>query len=270
MKKLLFFVLVLLLYSCHQEENKPTAPNNVIPNAIKDIDGNSYDAVVIGQQTWMLQNLRTKKYADGTPITYMYDPSDPSDYPICTSPGETSYMSSENSYPPNANISTGLLYNWLAAVNCSNSSNTVPSHVQGACPNGWHIPSKAEWQQLVDYVESMTVCDCGLRHIAKSLSSVDTWRHSGVGCSPGNSTSSNNNSGFNAIAAGRMLSRDEAAGIYNYDFSYSANYWSCTKEKVNSTYVDSTPCSFKLEYNYPSVALDNSSFTYLSVRCIKD
>jgi hypothetical protein len=38
------------------------------PNAIQDYDDNWYDAVVLGDQVWLAQNLRTTHYADGTPI----------------------------------------------------------------------------------------------------------------------------------------------------------------------------------------------------------
>ena len=44
----------------------PTA--DVIYNAVTDYDGNSYDAVRIGNQVWMASNLRTTRYANGDAI----------------------------------------------------------------------------------------------------------------------------------------------------------------------------------------------------------
>ena len=52
----------------------------------------------------------------------------------------------------------GVLYNWYGAMDQENaqggSADAVPSGVQGICPAGWHLPSKAEWQVLEDYVAS--------------------------------------------------------------------------------------------------------------------
>ncbi|MDV7400220.1 FISUMP domain-containing protein, partial [Arthrospira platensis SPKY1] len=48
----------------------------------------------------------------------------------------------------------GGLYTWYTLMNGSSSSNSNPSGVQGICPTGWHVPSDAEWTQLVDFLES--------------------------------------------------------------------------------------------------------------------
>lgn len=112
----------------------------VIRNAVKDIDGNKYDAVKIGNQVWMASNLRTTRYADGTAIplgeigTYSF--TEPYHYV------SGSYGSNEENM---VNVSTyGLLYNWKAVMWNWSSSNTNPSGVQGICPTGWHVPSDAE------------------------------------------------------------------------------------------------------------------------------
>ena len=70
----------ILLLSCNREEinnNGNTDDGNqeepslehYLPDAVVDIDGNSYDAVRIGDQVWMAENLRTTRYADGTTIS---------------------------------------------------------------------------------------------------------------------------------------------------------------------------------------------------------
>jgi uncharacterized protein (TIGR02145 family) len=46
----------------------------------------------------------------------------------------------------------GRLYDWNEAVNGAASNLTTPSGVQGVCPDGWHLPSDAEWTELTDYV----------------------------------------------------------------------------------------------------------------------
>ena len=97
---------------------------------VTDIDGNVYQTVQIGNQVWMAENLRTTHYADGSPIdgVYTYD------------------SDSENA------INYGKLYTWDAVMNGESSSDSNPSGVQGVCPDGWHVPSDAEWTELSDYI----------------------------------------------------------------------------------------------------------------------
>ncbi len=98
-------------------------------STITDVDGNIYNTVLIGTQCWMKENLKTTHDAAGNSITrYCYD-------------NNTGYC---NLY--------GGLYSWATMMNGAGSSNINPSGVQGICPTGWHVPSDAEWTQLVDYV----------------------------------------------------------------------------------------------------------------------
>lgn len=111
-------------------------------NTMMDIDGNVYKTVQIGLQCWMKENLRTTRYADGTVI------------PI----GYIRYHDVAHRYSPFGMESLasryGWLYNWPAVMHGDSTSNTNPSGVQGICPNGWHVPSMEEWQQLRQYLRS--------------------------------------------------------------------------------------------------------------------
>jgi len=95
---------------------------------VTDYDGNVYETVTIGSQTWTKENLRSIHYADGTLIeeVYVYDDNE-----------------------SNAAI-FGRLYTWNAVSNTGKS-------VQGICPEGWHIPSKSECETLIDYLGGITV-----------------------------------------------------------------------------------------------------------------
>ena len=94
-------------------------------------DGQIYTTVQIGDQCWMAENLNIAQDSSGNPITkYCYN-NDPT---YC------------DHY--------GGLYNWNTIMNGEASSGTNPSGVQGICPNDWHMPSDAEWTELVDYVVS--------------------------------------------------------------------------------------------------------------------
>jgi uncharacterized protein (TIGR02145 family) len=117
-----------------------------IPPPVTDIDGNVYNTVQIGTQTWMAENLRTTRYADGTPIEL-----------ISNTDGWTLQSSSSKGFCYyNDDISNakkyGAYYNWAAAMNGANESWLNPSGVQGVCPTGWHMPSEPEWNTMEQYV----------------------------------------------------------------------------------------------------------------------
>lgn len=105
------------------------------PPQLTDIDGNVYNTVQIGTQTWMAENLRTTKYADGTPINGISEKF-------------FSYYNDDISYASKY----GAYYNWAAAMNGASESWLNPSSVQGVCPAGWHMPSEPEWNTMEQYV----------------------------------------------------------------------------------------------------------------------
>ncbi|MCL2220007.1 MAG: hypothetical protein FWC23_07940, partial [Chitinispirillia bacterium] len=96
-------------------------------------DGKTYRTVKIGTQTWMAQNLNYDVPGVDTDVCYNNSPDSCAKY--------------------------GRLYDWATVMglpsSCNNSScaSEVQSKHQGICPNGWHIPSRAEWDTLVRYVD---------------------------------------------------------------------------------------------------------------------
>ncbi len=100
---------------------------------VTDTDGNVYNTVLIGDQCWMKENLRTTKYRNGTTIE---NPTGNSDWQNNTT-GAYAWYENDISWKD----SYGALYNWHAVNNTS-----------GLCPTGWHVPSDAEWTQLVNYM----------------------------------------------------------------------------------------------------------------------
>jgi uncharacterized protein (TIGR02145 family) len=98
---------------------------------VTDFDGNVYVTVLVGNQCWMKENLKSNHDASGNYITrFCYDNN-----------------------TTNCELYGGL-YIWYTLMNGDGSSNGNPSGVQGICPTGWHVPSDSEWKQLVDYVVS--------------------------------------------------------------------------------------------------------------------
>ena len=213
---------------------------------VTDIDNNTYYTVKIGNQCWMKENLRTTRYANGVNIPM----------------GSTlSYTGSYRYEPDNdsSNVSTyGYLYNWPAVMHGASSSSANPSGVQGICPNGWHVPSDAEWTQLTDYVRSQTQYQCN-NSIAKALASTIGWNSSTETCAVGNNPSANNATGFSVLPAGR---RDYS--VY-HNFGNFAYIWSATEEYNDRAYVRTIFYYNSFEDRY--FEFKNYGF---SVRCVRD
>lgn len=227
---------------------------DVIRNAVKDIDGNKYDAVKIGNQVWMASNLRTTRYADGTSIPLGETTSDTDPYRYA--PG--TYESNEENM---VNVPAyGYLYNWAAVMHGAESSDANPSGVQGICPKGWHVPSDAEWTQLTDYMATRPeYMSSGNRdNLAKALAATWGWESSSdpddVGYEP---STTNNATGFSALPAGHY------GGNY-VNFGYYADFWSSTE------FNSSGACLRYLGY-YAYVNRGGSNKNNgCSVRCVRD
>lgn len=223
---------------------------------VTDIDGNTYTTVQIGCQCWMRENLRTTRYSDGSPVPI--DTSKYSDY-------------EPYRYYPNhdkRNIADyGYLYNWSAVMGKEKPSDANPSGVQGICPDGWHMPSMPEFNDLELHVSSIDryVCDNEGSHIGKALADTSNWdnfssREPHLLHSPGHDHASNNATGFSALPAGDVI-----GGPENY-FHQSAYFW--TSSEFSSfqapyRYVDHDMPVFGINY-------DSHKRTGRSVRCVKN
>lgn len=274
MKKIVFFAITLLatlviISACKKDNPTPNENNNtenpgedsssdnpnypstaiVISNAVTDYDGNKYDAVKIGNQVWMAKNLRTKHYADGTPI-----------------PAGASGMINFR-FAPNNNEDNvpeyGYLYSWEVAMNYANSSNSNPSGVQGVCPNGWHLPSEAEWTQLQTYMGSQSTYhpDGHSDYIAKALAATWGWNQGYNTYAVGNDQSANNASGFSALPAGACN-----LGVC-IGFGEHADFWSSTSypDLDNYAYFLNIHC-----YNERAALGNGNKSIANSVRCVRD
>jgi uncharacterized protein (TIGR02145 family) len=119
-------------------------------------DGKKYFYVEIGDQTWMAENLNYNVSGSkcGSTLSGTGTLSD-ADATAC------------DTY--------GRLYNWNTAMGGATSSIANPSGVQGVCPSDWHLPSYAEWNELIDYVENDKGCtSCA----GKYLKATSGWKSS--------------------------------------------------------------------------------------------
>jgi len=135
------------------------------PGTVTDYDGNVYETIDIGTQTWIKQNLRSLHYADGSPIdeAYAYDDNE-------------AYVSDY-----------GRLYTWNAVMGLSKSTS---GKAQGVCPDGWHVPSKVEAETLEDFLGGHMLAGGKMKETGYTY-----WEEPNTGAT--------NESGFSARGAGQ-------------------------------------------------------------------
>lgn len=191
--------------------NELTFTTLPIPTSVSDADGNVYTVLVLGNQIWMQENLKTTKYCNGDPIPmYMSNVQ----WQALTTGGWSYYDNNS------VNESLGKLYNFYAA-----------SDDRNPCPCGWHVPTDAEWTQLENYLiaSGMNFDNTTQGNkIGKSMASKNLWETSTVFGAVGFNSSSNNNSQFNGLPAGRRFNTGEFVNLGS-----TASWWTATQQ--NST-----------------------------------
>jgi uncharacterized protein (TIGR02145 family) len=172
---------------------------NQIPQTIEDIEGNIYNTVTIGNQTWMAKNLKTTRYNDGIAIPLI---TDSTSWSSLTTPAYCWYNNEASSFKP----SYGALYNGYAV-----STGKL-------CPAGWHVPGDSEWTALTSYLGGEAVAGGKLKE-----NGMDFW------VSP--NTGADNTSRFTAIPGGFRYHD----GIF-HDFGFSGYWWSSTEYSETRAY----------------------------------
>ncbi len=212
---------------------------------VEDIENNFYNTFKIGDQIWMAENLKTTKYNDGTEIPLVLDSAT---WRSLSTPGYCWY-NNDSSY---ANV-YGVLYNWFAIDTASNGNKNI-------CPDGWHIPTDAEWEELeislgipLDVVNDMG--RRGTNEGSKIATNKNLWTDGILKNDP-----EFGSSGFNALPGGY---RNQ---ISQYrDFTTGSHWWSATEYFTNMAYYRG------LLYNHSDICKDNHfKVTGFSVRCLKD
>lgn len=208
---------------------------------VTDIDGNIYDIVIIGDQRWMSENLKTAHLNDGTAIPMV---SDSATWEDLTSPGYCWFDNDSVQY-----ASYGALYNWY----------TVNTDL--LCPTGWHVPTDNEWFVLTDYlINNGYGYEGSGSDISKSMALTSDWHDWNIAGTPGNDQASNNSSGFSAHPIGYRANYSTFSS-----FTYYTYWWSTTE--FISTH------SYTRYLHYHNALVLRSYFNKangFSVRCVKD
>jgi uncharacterized protein (TIGR02145 family) len=181
--------------------------NDCLDNFTDARDGHVYKAVCIGTQTWMAENL---DYDAAQSVCY----NNQADY--CKTYGK--------------------LYDYDIVMQGASATDADPSGVQGVCPKGWHVPSKAEWDRLITTL--------GGPDVAGTALTATSW-------------GGTNTSGFNALPAGWYISAPSNFG----QLGHMSLFAMTSKYPVDNFYA--------VELNgSPNVLFPLAQGT--SCRCVKD
>ncbi len=219
-------ILTLLFNSCKKEVDL----SNLQYGTVKDFDGTVYSTVIIGNQEWMAENLKTKHFSNGTPILKIEDDTQ---WKTASSPATCYY----NHDSLSNNVNYGRLYNWNTVV----SENNV-------CPDAWHVPSEEEWEELFDNLGGDEQAGAKM----KSLNTT-TWMDP-------NDEIATNEAQLNVEPGGL---RDENGKFYN--LNYFAYFWTSSESNsekswaINLSYVSDGAGQFE--------GFKSSAY---SIRCVKD
>jgi len=219
---LIMGLVLFLTYGCTKEE--------AAEEKITDVDGNIYTSVTIGTQTWMVENLKTTKYNDGTAIPNVTDNTEWGALLTGAYCWYQNDISNKNPY--------GALYNAFAVATGK------------LCPSGWHVPSEAEWNTLTTYLGGQSVAGGKLKEAGTAH-----W------ISP--NTGATNESGFTALPGG---GRQFYTGGYS-SIGGLGIYWSATETPYQNSHFFAIPMSNENTTANPGQYVMS---TGNSVRCIKD
>ena len=194
----MIFSAAALIFSGCKKESDP----------VTDIDGNVYKTVVIGEQTWMAENLRVTRFNDGTPITL----AESADEWKNTTTAAFSWYDNDSALYGNQ---YGALYNGYAAQN------------RRLCPTGWHVPSVNNYLKLMETLGDTLTAGGKLK-----LDDEVYWHEPNTGA--------DNSSRFSALPAGMRYFE----GTFRSE-SYFTGYWTSiefnadTGNFVRLSYLDS-------------------------------
>jgi len=192
----------------------------------------TYHTVLIGNQCWLKENINA-----GTMINQTATQSN----------NEILEKYCYDDLKSNCDIYGGL-YNWNEMMNYAPSSTGNPSGVQGICPTGWHVPSDAEWTQLIDFTNGYPggeLKEAGTAH----------WEST--------QPQTTNATGFTALPGGYY----SPTATPNYNMIYkNADFWTSTESGSSLAIKRKLAQVWVVQYDKNP---DPKTYAF-SLRCVKD
>lgn len=202
-----------------QETASDKPGNNQVESALKSI--------TIGKQTWMAENLHVDKFRNGDPIRQVKTKEEWETAKMNHEPAWWYGTNSVNDY----GMTYGKLYNWYAV-----------NDPRGLAPEGWHIPSDAEWAELLTFFMQNKVP-------FSKLKSEEGWL---------NHMNGTNEFGFSALPGGN------SAEYISYNVGQEASWWTATQDG------DEFAMIYFLKENNAFQPDVNFKYSGNSVRCVKN
>lgn len=207
--------------------------NRTLDGSVTDRDGFVYSTIRLGNQEWMASNLRSTYFSNGEriPKTGIETLNIESDInPVYQWP----YQGHEDH--PELLEDDGRLYTWYAVTDS-----------RKLCPEGWHIPSLDEWNELLYHIGGDEPYSSDLRKFSYRPDPINPEL---------------TEAGFRAQLAGFR----NASGLFQSGHNYGTYWWSSTSISDENAYsVFSSPSD-----NDPVNIREKSMKNGYSVRCVKD
>jgi len=162
-------------------------------SGVTDLCGKYYKEIIIGNQTWISENLSTCKYRNGDPIPHVKDDA------TWASLTTGAYCYFNNDSTKYAAI-YGKIYNWFAVTDS-----------RGLAPTGWHIPSQTELTTMINTLGGAATAGGKMKTTGTTYCSTNT--------------SATNTSGFSGLPAG---DRRGFNGVFN-NIGVFGGFWSTTQ-----------------------------------------
>jgi uncharacterized protein (TIGR02145 family) len=208
--------------------------------SVADIDGNVYNTIIIGSQEWMIENLKTTRYTNGSEI------------PNITNGNQWTQLNNGAwcHYENNAAYGEiyGNLYNWFTVVDS-----------RGLCPTGWHVPFDTEWKQLelelgmpLSEVSQVDYRGDSL-NIGGQMKTIELWQLPNIGAT--------NSSGFSGLPGGGRQFGSQFLYINTLGL-----WWSASESSNNTSwgrYLDNENAGIYRHYAFFQTEGK-------SIRCVRD
>ena len=202
------------------------------PGTVTDIDGNVYHCIVLGAQTWLVENLKTTKFRNGDPIPNITDNA------AWGTMATGAYSWYNNDVTNKA--SYGALYNWSAVADDT---------IKIITPAGWHVATDSDWNTLTTYLGGDSIAGGLLKEAGTAH-----WQ------TPNKGTAKR--SGFNALPGGYRYYVDGTFG----GVGLNGAWWTKPDRKANYGWYRFLVSNFDDSYRYGTTGKAGGFY----VRCVRN